>query len=352
MAPQETLLAIPKTPNLDGNDTGLLLEKTFKKRLQSQRNELSERATRDYTEVIPGREIPDDLLRQIVQLYREDFGSEQLGAWGEYLKCPMEGCTCKLSIEQAYQLAPGSYTPLEQLESKGVPIHHCDEHQIPLEFFWPEEKVFHSFHEKYRNSQSSLCSLYYVNNTLQGFTIAYQSTLKEAWDKEFKDLYDTNSSQHYDLYKEALSHILGEAMDDNSNVFVWNLVEVRLPYRSPEALFKLGTETIKRIPEQYFKFPMPAELHMDNPYTCTALAWGGEVLHKPRPDIALGIAARYVESYIRSFQESFTKNKESFIALRNRFRNFQKNGWKIDPRYNDADWLLLKQALSKTSSYA
>ncbi len=230
-------------------------------------------------EVKQGTQLTDQDMRTFAENYREYFGYDYYGAWGEYLKCTHQGCSVTKSVQEVYGLQPGQYFSLSVLERQGIPEVHCASHpeHAAMVCFHDVEKLIANFQRKIQHNPESVVSLLRnLDNEIVGYGTLYKATLQEAWENEFSDIHGPVK----EAYVNALSEFLGYSVNEDSSVCVLNLIGISLPYRNTKNTQQLLMLIRNQAPKEWMDFPILYEMDIYTPFAAVLMAIGAEVIHK------------------------------------------------------------------------
>lgn len=181
-----------------------------------------------------GNELPDNYKLQMSEIYRECFGYLP---WGEYLKCTNITCKNQLSINEVYNLKDNDYIPLSELEKNIKNSVICNFCNCEMKHFWESTFLVESINKK---SKKDLSAVLFIDDNnkdkVLGYTYGYPTSFKDAWDLECNHLYNDG---YYNLLKDLITKKTQKITDDNTDVYIWNIIIILNPNRSFDNFFNL-----------------------------------------------------------------------------------------------------------------
>ena len=229
-------------------------------------------------EVLQGDQLTDKDIRTLAENYREYFGFDYYGAWGEYLKCSYPSCSSTQSIQEVYKLPHGLYLPLSLLERNGVPEIHCSQHpDHAMVCFHDVEKLTANFQRKIQHNSDSVVSLLRnLDNEIVGYGTLYKSSLWDAWNNEFDDIHGPVKEE----YMVSLADFLGYPVHEDSPVCVLNLIGINLPYRNTKNTQQLLMLIRNQAPKDWMDLPILYEMDVYTPFAAVLMTIGATIIHE------------------------------------------------------------------------
>lgn len=179
-----------------------------------------------------GKELPNNYKLQMSEIYRECFAYLP---WGEYLKCTNITCKNQLSVNDVYNLKNNDYIPLSELEKNLKNPLICNLCTCAMKYFWESSFLIESLNKK---AEKDLSVVLFMDNNdkVLGYTYGYPTSFKDAWDLECKHLYNDG---YYNLLKDLITKKTQKITDDNTNVYIWNIIIILNPNRNFDNFFNL-----------------------------------------------------------------------------------------------------------------
>lgn len=220
------------------------------------------------TEGLKAPEIPDEVIREVTDLFRLTFAnsSPKSDLWKEYVVCP----PCDTQKEEGLRLSArdvhGRKITLEELDDPSlVPDCPCC-HEKMMIFHDPKilfdalkEKLGHDGWLSILREESGEGE----KGKLAGFTFGYKRPLKETFEKELGRNYlfakvpeELNPPRSYDNFKRRLQgpvkEGLGIEVDDDTPMLVINCLVVADNARGLQNSYRLGEQLAAILPKEEF----------------------------------------------------------------------------------------------------
>ncbi len=216
--------------------------------------------------------ITPQAIEEVSKMFYEIFASE----WPEYLVCP----DCDPKIDEGVRVSAQEFfnmkkqtVPIDMLTSV-TDFPDCPHCNNPLEFFYSLDVIRKAFESKL--SKDGWLSILRDGQTDDpiGFVYAYERSVKEVFDKEWRDFYPfadlpehRNPKRSFKTFQEKVNQAATEnfavSLEEDTKILCMNCIAIKRGYRGMNGMYELAKGFAKVIPKDKLQLYLLGEVMKD-----------------------------------------------------------------------------------------